>query len=149
MLPRREVLAPEDGKVTNIRAFTPGASIAAGEPILDLVPAHDRFVAEAQVQPTDIEQVAVGHRVNVRLAAYRMRSLPMVQGRAIQVAADAQTPPGKNAPYYLVRAGRPRRAGAAVSPGTSAAPSCAAATTSNRAGCAAPPARRPPRASRR
>ncbi len=104
VLARREVLAPEEGKVTNIRAFTPGASIAPGEPILDLVPAHDRFVAEAQVQPTDIEQVAVGQRANVRLSSYRMRALPLVPGRVIQVAADAQTTPGTNATYYLVRA---------------------------------------------
>jgi HlyD family secretion protein len=103
VLARREVLAPEDGKVTNIRAFTPGATVAAGEPILDLVPAHDRFVAEAQIQPTDIEQVAVGQRVNVRLSSYRMRALPLVPGRVIQVAADAQTTPN-GASFYVVRA---------------------------------------------
>lgn len=104
VLARREVVAPEDGKVTNIRAFTPGGSIAAGEPILDLVPARDRFVAEAHVQPTDIEQVEVGQRVNVRLSSYRMRSLPLVPGRLIQVAADAQTSPSNGAAFYVVRA---------------------------------------------
>ena len=103
VLARREVVAPEDGKVTNIRAFTPGSSIAAGEAILDIVPARDRFVAEAQVQPTDIEQVEVGQRVNVRLSAYRMRSLPLVPGRVIQVAADAQTAQN-GASFYVVRA---------------------------------------------
>ncbi len=103
VLARREVVAPEDGKVTNIRAFTPGSSIAAGDPILDLVPAHDRFVAEAQVNPADIEQVEVGQRVNVRLSAYRMRSLPLVPGRVIQVAADAQTAQ-TGASFYVVRA---------------------------------------------
>lgn len=103
VLARREVVAPEDGNVTNIRAFTPGATITAGEPVLDLVPAHDRFVAEAQVMPNDIEQVEVGQRVNVRLSAYRMRALPLVPGRVIQVAADAQATPS-GAPFYLVRA---------------------------------------------
>jgi len=103
VLARREVVAPEDGRVTNIRAFTPGASIAAGEPVLDLVPTHDRFVAEAQVQPTDIEQVELGQRVNVRLSSYRMRSLPLLSGRVIQVAADAQTTQ-TGAAFYVVRA---------------------------------------------
>ena len=103
VLARREVVAPEDGKVTNIRAFTPGASIVAGEPVLDLVPAHDRFVAEANVQPTDIEQVEVGQRVNVRLSSYRTRTLPLVPGRVIQVAADAQTAQS-GATFYVVRA---------------------------------------------
>jgi HlyD family secretion protein len=103
VLARREVLAPEDGKVTNIRAFTPGSTIGAGEPILDLVPARDRFVVEAQVQPSDIEQVEVGQRVNVRLSAYRMRALPLVPGRVIQVSADAQTAPN-GAAFYVARA---------------------------------------------
>ena len=103
VLARREVLAPEDGKVTNIRAFTPGSSIAAGEVILDLVPAHDRFVAEANINPTDIEQVEVGQRVNVRLSAYRMRAMPLVPGRVIQVAADAQST-STGATFYPMRA---------------------------------------------
>ena len=104
VLARREVVAPEDGKVTNIRAFTPGSSIAAGDPILDLVPVRDRFVAEAHVQPNDIEQVEVGQRVNVRLSAYRMRALPLVPGRVIQVSADAQTAPATGVTFYLIRA---------------------------------------------
>ena len=60
-------------------------------------------MAEAHVQPTDIEQVEVGQRVNVRLSAYRMRSLPMVPGRVIQVSADAQAAQNGTT-FYVVRA---------------------------------------------
>lgn len=91
VLTRREVVSPEAGKVTNIRQFTPGATIAAGEPILDIVPVRDRFVVEVQVLPTDIEQVTVGQRVNARLTSYRVRQVPMIGGRLIQVAADTVT----------------------------------------------------------
>lgn len=108
VLARREVLAPEAGKVTNIQAFTPGSSIASGQPILDLVPIRDRFVVEMQIQPVDIEQVTVGQRVNVRLTPYRVRRVPLLAGRVIQVAADAITPPGATpygtSPYFLARA---------------------------------------------
>ena len=103
VLHRREVVAPEAGKVTNIRAFTPGSSIAAGDAILDLVPSRDRFVVEAQVMPVDIEQVEVGQPVNVRLTSYRMRTTPLIPGRVIQVAADAQLSPG-GVSYYVMRA---------------------------------------------
>jgi len=48
--------------------------------------------------------VAVGQRVNVRLSSYRVRSLPLVPGRVIQVGADAQASPTTGATYYLVRA---------------------------------------------
>lgn len=102
VLARREVLAPEAGKVTNIQAFTPGASIAGGQPILDLVPARDRFIVEAQITPTDIEQVQVGQRANIRLSSYRMRELPVLPGHVIHVAADAQTTQA-GVTYFLLR----------------------------------------------
>lgn len=103
VLARREVVAPEAGKVTNIQTFTPGASISAGQPILDLVPAKDRFIVEAQIQPTDIEQVEVGQRANMRLTAYRRRTVPLLAGRVIQVSPDAQLPPNSNSPIYVAR----------------------------------------------
>ncbi|WP_135467787.1 HlyD family type I secretion periplasmic adaptor subunit [Crenalkalicoccus roseus] len=103
VLARREVLAPEAGRVTAIRAFTPGSSIASGEAILDLVPLRDRFVVEAQISPTDIEQVAVGQRVNVRLVPFRVRHVPLIPGRIIHVAPDAAADPAGRS-YYLARA---------------------------------------------
>ncbi len=99
-----EVLSPEAGKVTNIQAFTPGATIQTGQPILDLVPLNDRLVIEGRVKPTDIEQVAIGQQANIRLSSYRTRNVPMLQGQVIVVGADVQVPPNNNGdPYFLVR----------------------------------------------
>ncbi len=103
VLTRREVLAPEAGKVTNIQAFTPGASISSGLPIMDLVPGKDRFIAELKVQPVDIEQVYIGQSVNIRLIPFRVRQLPLLSGRLIHVAPDATTTP-QGESYFLVRA---------------------------------------------
>ncbi|MBK1657910.1 HlyD family type I secretion periplasmic adaptor subunit [Paracraurococcus ruber] len=103
VLARREVLAPEAGRVTNIQMFSPGSAIGAGQPLLDLVPADDRLIVEGQVLPTDIEQVAVGQRANLRLTAYRMRELPLLPGRVSHVAPDVTAPPSGAPPYYLVR----------------------------------------------
>ena len=104
VLTRREVLSPEAGKVTNIQAFTPGATIQTGQPILDLVPLNDRLVVEGRVQPTDIEQVSVGQRANIRLSSYRTRNVPMLEGRVIVVGADVQVPPNNGGdPYFFVR----------------------------------------------
>jgi HlyD family secretion protein len=104
VLARREVLSPEAGKVVNIQAFTPGSTIASGQAILDLVPVRDRFVVEMQVMPTDIEQVAVGQPVNVRLTSYRMRTVPLVGARLIHVAADVTQPATGGPPYFVARA---------------------------------------------
>lgn len=103
VLTRRELVAPEAGRVTNIQMFTPGSSIPAGQPILDLVPAADRLVVEGMILPSDIEQVAVGQRANLRLAAYRMRELPVLPGRVTLVAPDITTQQNGNQ-YYIIRA---------------------------------------------
>lgn len=102
ILGRREVTAPEAGTVTDIRFFTPGSSIAAGVPLLDLVPAGDRLVVEARVALNDVEQVRVGQPARLRLAAYRMQDLPLVEGRVIYLSADRQVDPQSGA-YFLAR----------------------------------------------
>lgn len=103
MLARREVTAPEAGIVTEIRSFTPGSSIAAGQPVLDLVPADSRLVAEARIAPLDIEQLQTGQRVNIRLSAYRQREVPMLSGHLIYVSPDRQTD-AQGAAFFLARA---------------------------------------------
>jgi HlyD family secretion protein len=103
VLARREVLSPEAGKVVNIQAFTPGSTIGSGQPVLDLVPARDRFIVEMQIQPTDVEQVAVGQRVNVRLTSYRRRAVPLIRGQLLHLAADITTTP-TGVSYFVARA---------------------------------------------
>lgn len=102
VLRRREVTAPEPGVVTDIRFFTPGSSIGAGQPVLDLVPLDDRLVAETRVALTDVEQVKVGQRARLRLSAYRSREVPLLEGRVIYVSADRQVDEQGNA-YFLAR----------------------------------------------
>jgi HlyD family secretion protein len=103
VLRRREVVAPEGGVVTDIRFVTAGSSIAAGVPILDLVPADDRLVVEAQVNPIDVEELQVGQPARVRLTAFRQRETPLVEAKLIYVSADRQTDP-RGASFFLARA---------------------------------------------
>lgn len=103
VLRRREVVAPEDGTITNIQQYSPGSSIQSGQLVMELVPANTRLIAEVQVDPVDIEQVLVGQRANIRLTAYRSHQLPLIEGRVIYVAADAVPNPATNAFYYVAR----------------------------------------------
>jgi HlyD family secretion protein len=50
-LSRTEVKAREDGVVTELRIHTPGGVIAAGAPLMDLVPRQDRLIVTARVRP--------------------------------------------------------------------------------------------------
>jgi HlyD family secretion protein len=103
LLAKRNVVAPEAGTVANIRAFTPGSAIGAGQPILDLVPDNERMVIEAKVRPDDIAQVAAGQHVNVRLTAFKARQVPVLGGTLVYVSADRQEDAQGNA-FFMVRA---------------------------------------------
>ncbi|HYM33343.1 MAG TPA: HlyD family type I secretion periplasmic adaptor subunit [Candidatus Cybelea sp.] len=103
LLTKRDVLAPESGKVTDIKFFTPGSAIGAGQPILDIVPQSDTMIVEANVRPDDIEHLRPGQRVNIRLTAYKQHKVPVLTGHLTYVSADLQQDP-KGESFYLARA---------------------------------------------
>lgn len=116
VLQRREVVAPEGGVVTDLRFFTPGSSIGAGQPVLDLVPLDDRLVAEARVALNDVEQVRVGQAARLKLSAFRSQEVPLLDGKVIYVSADRQTDPQLGA-YFLARVEFDRGALERLAPG--------------------------------
>jgi HlyD family secretion protein len=103
LLARLTVLAPQAGRVTELRFFTPGSAIPAGSPILDLVPQDDELVVEAAVQPTDIDNVHGGQPAQVRLTAYKQRKVPPIGGEVAWVAPDLTRDEHSGQAYYVAR----------------------------------------------
>jgi HlyD family secretion protein len=103
VLRRQTILSPQAGKVTNIRYFTPGSAIAAGSPILDIVPQDDELIVEARVATIDIDSVRPGQPALVRLTAYKQRTVPPVEGEVVEVSADQLTDERTGAPHYTAR----------------------------------------------
>jgi HlyD family secretion protein len=103
LLQHKEVMAPEAGTVTDIKFFTPGSSIVAGQPVLDIVPLDNRLLVEVPVTPNDIEHVHVGQKVNIRLTSYKQHKVPVLTGTLSYVSADRQTD-AKGEPFFLARA---------------------------------------------
>lgn len=97
---RRDILAPEAGTVVNLRLFTLGAVVKPGDAVLDLVPDHDRLVAEVNVQPSDIDVVFPGLKSEVRLPAFKQRLVPFLHGEVTWVAADVTTNDQTRQQYY-------------------------------------------------
>lgn len=97
---RRDILAPEDGTIVNLRVFNLGAVLRAGDPVMELVPAQDRLVAEVQVQPTDIDVVYPGLPAEIRLPAFRQRLVPALHGHVTFVAADVTVDQQTRASHY-------------------------------------------------
>jgi HlyD family secretion protein len=102
-LAKRAITAPEAGTITDIRYFTPGSSVVPGQPVMDLVPESSHLLIEGNVAPNDVEHLAIGQRVNVRLSAYKAHRVPVIGGRLVYVGADRQMD-ANNQPVFLMRA---------------------------------------------
>lgn len=97
---RRDIVAPEDGTILNLRLFNIGAVLRAGDPVMDLVPLQDRLVAEVNIQPHDIDVVHVGLQAEVRLPAFKQRLVPYLHGHVTYVAQDVTVDERSRMTYY-------------------------------------------------
>src|SRR3954454_12667425 len=97
---RREIVASESGTIVNLRVFTMGAVVKPGDAVMDLMPDHDRLVAEVNVQPNDIDVVYPGLRAEVRLPAFKQRLVPFLHGEVTWVAADVSSNEQTHQQYY-------------------------------------------------
>jgi multidrug efflux pump subunit AcrA (membrane-fusion protein) len=70
---------------------------------MEIAPKDDDLVVFAQVLPTDIDNVAVGQRAEVRLVALNARTTPAIYGNVMSVSGDRLLDPRTNAPYFLTR----------------------------------------------
>lgn len=104
VLRRLVVTAPQEGIVANIRMRTAGSVVAAGEPILDIVPEQEPLIVEAKVDPRDIDSVRVGAETRIRLTAFNARLLPPLLAKVSYVAADQLIDEKTGNAYFIVRA---------------------------------------------
>jgi len=68
-----------------------------------IVPESDTLLAEAKVEPKDIEQVQIGQPVLLRFSALNMRTTPEINGTVVRIAADTSTDQRTGQSYYVVR----------------------------------------------
>lgn len=83
------VRAPVDGIVLNLTQHTLGGVAGAGELLMDVVPLNAPLVVLAQIRPGDIDEVRVGMKAQVDLAAYNAMKVPKVAATVLHVSADA------------------------------------------------------------
>lgn len=104
VLERTRIVAPVDGYVQNIRFHTTGGVIRPGEIMMQVVPADDQMVINAQVAPIDIDSVREGLKAEVKFSAFPGRFMPIVIGEVATVSRASITPPdGRTPPYFLAR----------------------------------------------
>jgi epimerase transport system membrane fusion protein len=100
---RTEVTAPGAGMVIDMAVHTVGGVISPGTPLLDIVPANEELIIEAQISPMDIDRIAVGKLADIRFSAFKSSTTEVIQGRLVYVSADRLINKDNGAPYYLGR----------------------------------------------
>nr|WP_210303239.1 HlyD family type I secretion periplasmic adaptor subunit [Rhizobium aethiopicum] len=103
-LQRIDIRAPQEGIVHQLAVHAPGAVIAPGEAIMQIVPDRDALVAEVKLSPSDIDQVSIGQTVHLRFSAFSQRNTPELNGVVTGVAADLTADQRSGLSYYVVRA---------------------------------------------
>jgi len=102
-LKRVDIRAPQDGMVHQLDVHTVGGVISAGQQIMLIVPAADKLIVEAKVQPQDIDQVRVGQTAVLRFTNFNSRTTPEINGEVSILSGDVTLDQRSGASYYTVR----------------------------------------------
>lgn len=95
------IVAPVSGIVADVKVFTEGGVVSAGDHLMAIVP-HDRpLQVEARLPVASIDKIHAGQKVDLEFMAFNVASTPKVPGTVRIVSADRiEAPQGE--PYYNV-----------------------------------------------
>lgn len=102
-LRRTDVRAPRSGIVHQSGVHTIGGVIAAGETIMQIVPAGDALVVEARIDATDIDQLYIDQSAVLRFPAFNQRTTPELTGAVGLISPDTTPDRVTGQRHYLVR----------------------------------------------
>jgi protease secretion system membrane fusion protein len=98
-----DVKAPVDGVVVGLAVFTKGGVVGSGFRMMDVVPAADALIVEAQLPVNLIDKVKVGMPVEMIFSAFNVNKTPHIPGIVTQVSADRTLDERTGQPYYKIR----------------------------------------------
>lgn len=100
---RTQIRAPATGSVVGLDVFTEGGVIQPGAKLMDIVPSDNPLIVDAQLKLSDINDVAVGRRAEIRLTGVNYVERPRLYGTVRTVSADRVTNDKAGGPgYYAV-----------------------------------------------
>jgi HlyD family secretion protein/epimerase transport system membrane fusion protein len=100
---RLDVVSPIAGTVADLTVHTVGGVIAAGSSLMEIVPTDSRLVVEAEINPLEVNSIAVGDDVSIRVFVAGGRLTPTIYGKLDDISADRITIPNSNKTYYKAR----------------------------------------------
>ena len=84
-----ELRAPQDGVIKDLATHTIGAVVSPGAALMSLVPLDEKLRAEVWVRNADVGFVHSSLPAKIKLSAYLFQKYGMLDGRVVQVGADA------------------------------------------------------------
>jgi membrane fusion protein, type I secretion system len=102
-LNRTEIRAPQNGIVQQLTVHTVGGVVAAGDPIMLIVPDADVLIVEVKIAPQDIDQLYLGQSATLRFTAFNMRTTPEIKGNVSFISADITQDQRTGISYYVAR----------------------------------------------
>ena len=101
-LARTVVRSPTDGIIKTVLVTTPGQVVQPGHNLVEIVPANDTLLVEAQVRPQDIAFLRPGQDALVKLTAYDFALYGGLSAKLEHIGADSITT-DRGETYYLIR----------------------------------------------
>jgi len=95
-----EIKSPANGVVMGLAVNTVGGVVAAGSPMMEVVPKHELLKIEAQIPPHLIDKVKPGLDVGIFFTAFNQANSPRIPGQVTWVSADVMLEPKQNLPYF-------------------------------------------------
>ena len=99
---RTIVRSPATGRVVGLAIFTVGGVVAPGQRLMDVVPDREPLVIEARVKPSDVSDLKIGQRTEIRVSAFHDRGLPLLRGMVSKLSADSVNDEKTGAPYFRI-----------------------------------------------
>ncbi len=100
---RTALRAPIAGTVNRVLVTTIGGSVRPGEPLVEVVPAGDSLVIDADVRPADIAFIHPGQKAMVKLTAYDSAVYGGLAGHVERISPDAVTNERTGETHFQVR----------------------------------------------
>jgi HlyD family secretion protein len=101
MLTRLDIRAPRAGSVQNLKVFTVGQVVRAGESLMEVVPNSEKLVVHAQLPVNSIEHLSVGQTAEIRFPGLHSRRIQIMTGKLASISRDRLVDDVTRQPYFL------------------------------------------------
>lgn len=88
---RTTLRSPVKGTVTRLHINTLGGVVAAGGPIMEIVPYEDALLVEIQIEPSDIANITTGQPSRLKFSAYDFAIYGALDAKVRFISADTVT----------------------------------------------------------